>query len=318
MEPLVSIIVPIYNTERYLSKCIESICRQTYRHLQIILIDDGSTDGCGAICDEYAARDVRIRVFHRENSGLVATRMFGLSVATGCYVAWVDSDDWIEPETYERMIATAITGDCDMVWCDVMGVHKDKTVLASILYSNAPSEMIRRILKGEVPGWLWNKLIRRTFYDSVNLQLHVDDNMMEDMLQSVELLCANPKMGYISQPMYCYNRTNESAMTAESRTDIAIKGLNNIRHIHDYLTAQGMFNAYRSEFAFLAMKAKLILLQEKGISVAKSFYPYAHEHLSCYRMQPPVSWIYWLGFNGGWLGAKMITLYLRIRQRIKA
>lgn len=315
MEPLVSVIVPIYNTEKYLPKCIESICRQTYRHLQIILVDDGSSDRCGEICDEYTRKDERVEVIHQQNSGVVTARNAGLSLAKGEYLAFVDSDDWIEPEIYERMIAVAVTGDCDMVWCDVMGVHKDKNALASILYSNAPSEMICRILKGEVPGWLWNKLIRRTFYDSVNLQLHVDDNILEDMLQSVKLLCADPKMGYINQPMYCYNRTNETAVTAENRSDIVIKGLNNIRHIHDYLTAQGLFNAYRSEFAFLAMKAKLILLQEKGISVAKSFYPYAHEHLSCYRMQPLVSWIYWLGFNGGWLGAKMIMFYLNINKR---
>lgn len=314
MEPLVSVIVPIYNTERYLSKCIESICWQTYRRLQIILIDDGSTDGCGWICDEYAEKDVRISVFHRENSGLVASRIFGLTVANGEYIAWVDSDDWIVPDAYAQMVAVA--DGCDVVWCDVMGVFNDKTLTVSIQYSDNHSEMVHRILNGAIPGWLWNKLIKKSFYDSANMKLYIGDDMLEDVLHSVELLCANPKMAYVHRPLYCYNRTNESAMTAGN--SVTIKGINNIKHIYDYLVSEKLLEKYRDDFAFLAMKVKLALLHEKGISVAKSFYPYAHEYLSCYRMSQPVSWIYWFGFNGGWLGTKMITLYLRILQRIKA
>lgn len=103
-KPLISVIVPIYRVERYLSKCVESILNQTYRHLEIILVDDGSPDGSGAICDEFAEKDSRIRVIHKENGGLSDARNAGIQVAGGEYLAFVDGDDWIEPDMYEAML----------------------------------------------------------------------------------------------------------------------------------------------------------------------------------------------------------------------
>ena len=99
--PKISVIVPVYKVEPYLRKCLDSIVNQTYRNLQIILVDDGSPDNCGKICDEYAARDRRIEVIHQENGGISAARNAGLNLADGDYIGWVDSDDWIEPEMYE-------------------------------------------------------------------------------------------------------------------------------------------------------------------------------------------------------------------------
>lgn len=103
-SPLVSVIVPVYNVEPYLPRCIESICVQTYQNLQIILVNDGSTDGSGKLCEDYAARDKRILVIHKENGGLVTARKTGLSAATGKYIGFVDGDDYIEPEMYEELL----------------------------------------------------------------------------------------------------------------------------------------------------------------------------------------------------------------------
>ena len=100
MNPLISVIVPIYNRELYLEKCIESIVSQTYSNLEIILVDDGSPDNCPAICDEWAKKDSRIKVVHKENGGVASARNAGLSAATGDYVAFVDGDDFIAPEMY--------------------------------------------------------------------------------------------------------------------------------------------------------------------------------------------------------------------------
>ena len=99
-EPKISVIVPVYKVEPYLRKCLDSIINQTYRNLQIILVDDGSPDNCGAICDEYASKDSRIEVIHEENGGVSAARNAGLKLAAGDYIGWVDSDDWIEPDMY--------------------------------------------------------------------------------------------------------------------------------------------------------------------------------------------------------------------------
>ena len=110
-----SVIVPIYKTEQFLKKCIESIVNQTYKNMEIILIDDGSPDNCGNICDEYAKRDERIKVIHRENKGLSSARNTGIEVATGEFVAFVDSDDWIDLDMYESLIELADKYNADIV-----------------------------------------------------------------------------------------------------------------------------------------------------------------------------------------------------------
>ena len=101
---LISIIVPVYNVEKYLVKCLESIINQTYKYLEIILIDDGSTDGSGRICDEYAKKDNRIKVSHKGNGGLSSARNVGLDMSAGQYIAFVDSDDWLELDMYEYLM----------------------------------------------------------------------------------------------------------------------------------------------------------------------------------------------------------------------
>ena len=101
MENIVTVIVPVYNVENYLQQCIDSIIGQSYKYLEIILVDDGSTDGSGKICDEYANQDNRIKVIHKQNGGLVSARKAGLKEATGKYIAFVDSDDWIDTDMYE-------------------------------------------------------------------------------------------------------------------------------------------------------------------------------------------------------------------------
>ena len=102
MDELISVILPVYNVQQYLEKCIESVVNQTYKNLEIILIDDGSTDMSGKICDEFAEKDGRIKVIHSKNGGVSAARNIGLDIATGEYIGFVDSDDWIESQMYEN------------------------------------------------------------------------------------------------------------------------------------------------------------------------------------------------------------------------
>lgn len=117
--PELTIIVPVYKVEPYLRRCIDSILNQTFRDFELILIDDGSPDNCGAICDEYAEKDGRILVIHQKNQGVSAARNAGLDIARGTYLGFVDSDDWIEPEMYETMITTAKEKNVDVVVCGI-------------------------------------------------------------------------------------------------------------------------------------------------------------------------------------------------------
>lgn len=125
----VSVIVPVYNVEQYVAKCLESVINQTYTNLEIICVDDGSTDNSGNICDEYAQKDSRIKVFHKTNGGLASARNVALSYVTGDYIGFVDSDDWIEPEMYETLVQQIEKNNVDMVCCNYSKVYEDRTVI---------------------------------------------------------------------------------------------------------------------------------------------------------------------------------------------
>ena len=112
---MIIVIVPVYNVGPYIRRCLDSILAQTERDIEVILIDDGSTDGCGEICDGYARADGRVRVIHNENRGLAATRNTGLELANGEYISFIDSDDWIEPETFSELLKAASANGADIV-----------------------------------------------------------------------------------------------------------------------------------------------------------------------------------------------------------
>ena len=115
---LISIIVPIYNIEKHIVRCLDSILAQTYHNIEVILIDDGSTDNSGKICDQYSSADTRINVFHKQNGGLVSARNLGLESARGDYIGFVDSDDWIEPNMYERMYNNLKNNNSEICICN--------------------------------------------------------------------------------------------------------------------------------------------------------------------------------------------------------
>lgn len=124
-EKLLTVIVPVYNVEKYIHRCVDSILAQTYKNLQIILVDDGSPDNCGAICDEYTKKDSRVMAVHQENGGASSARNNGLLFAKGEYVTFVDSDDWIETQMYERLMGLIQKHDLDMVRCSALETDGD-------------------------------------------------------------------------------------------------------------------------------------------------------------------------------------------------
>lgn len=127
-DELISVIVPVYNVEHYLEKCIESICGQTFPELEIILVDDGSTDCSSAICDQWCRKDPRIRVIHKKNGGLSDARNAGIEAALGTWYMFVDSDDTITPDTIERLYGAAMVHDCEIAVCNMVRIYEDGTV----------------------------------------------------------------------------------------------------------------------------------------------------------------------------------------------
>lgn len=131
-EPKVSVVIPMYNVEKYLDTCVQSVRKQTLQNIEIILVDDGSPDRCGDMAEEYAKQDLRIRVVHRENGGLGPARNSGMEVATGEYIGFVDSDDWIEPQMFEELYNAATQHNADICFsgmqCMVDGAKGDRNV----------------------------------------------------------------------------------------------------------------------------------------------------------------------------------------------
>lgn len=187
--PELSIIVPVYKVELYLRRCIDSILAQTFRDFELILIDDGSPDNCGAICDEYAAKDSRIIVIHQENQGVSAARNAGLDIACGTYLGFVDSDDWIEPEMYETMINTAKEKQVDVVVCGIAYRADDGQYIRSDLIGNkrCSNEELLAALYGKpnpTGGGVVNKLFRR--WSASSVRFHPEISMAEDWIYLFE------------------------------------------------------------------------------------------------------------------------------------
>lgn len=186
-QPLISVLVPVYNIERYVGACLESIIKQTYKQLDIIVVDDGSTDRSGEICDLYAQKDDRIRVIHKKNGGLVSARKAAMQVAKGNYIGYVDGDDWISPDYYSDLFLKINGNNCDAV---VAGFSRDlfdsstelSNVVAVGLYEDDKlkglfSNMISTgaFFRHGITTYLWNKLFKREMVEDI--QLGIDDRI---------------------------------------------------------------------------------------------------------------------------------------------
>lgn len=211
--PLLSVIVPVYRVETYLRKCLDSLVNQTYPGLEIILVDDGSPDGCGAICDEYARRDARIGVIHQENRGLSGARNTGLDKATGEFVAFVDSDDYLELSMYEKLMKAAIESEADIVVGDFYMVKESGAERWRCWMSaDTPLEKVQeRILEDRLPSYMWNKVYRKKLFDGIRFQ---SIRGFEDLLISPRLFQKAKKVAFVAEAGYYYNCLNTGALTA--------------------------------------------------------------------------------------------------------
>lgn len=206
-KPMISVIVPVYNVEEYIRPCLESICAQTFNALEIIIIDDGSTDRSGGICDEYAERDSRIRVVHQENRGLSAARNKGLDMATCELVGFVDSDDRIEPDMYKVLYENLCKYDADISTCahDRTEVREGDT-FAPFLRSRV--EAMLAVLKDPyVSVYAWNKLYRKKLFDGVR---YPEGMLYEDSYIILDLLEAADRMVSTTAPLYHYTLREKS------------------------------------------------------------------------------------------------------------
>ena len=182
----ISVIVPVYNVEDLLPRCIESIMAQTKKNIEIILVNDGATDGSGAVCDEYAKKDERIRVIHKPNGGLTSAWKAGAEVAKGAYLGFVDSDDWVDEDMYERMWESAVKYDSDVVVCGLVFDYEDTYIARRVEISNFEKEYYNR---GELEN-LYPTLINDGRFFGRSLQpARVTKLYRRELVENNMLLC---------------------------------------------------------------------------------------------------------------------------------
>lgn len=212
--PMISVIVPVFKVERYLNRCVESIVNQTYRNLEIILVDDGSPDNCPAMCDAWAMKDDRIRVIHKENGGLSDARNAGLRVAQGELIGFVDSDDWIGLEMYQYLYDDMIRTGSDISACGVQLVWENdtpqKTLTASSNRVMNTTEAMQAIIQETcLKQPVWNKLYRR---DAIRDILFPVGKCHEDVFWSYQVIGNAKRISVNDKPNYFYWQRSESIM----------------------------------------------------------------------------------------------------------
>ncbi len=209
---LISVIVPVYKVERYLDQCVSSIVNQTYKNLEIILVDDGSPDGCPAICDAWAARDERVRVIHQKNAGAGAARNAGLTAATGDLIAFVDSDDYISNDMYEHLYSLICSG-ADIAECGYMDVFGDNASFTEnadqVIWCDAEEAMKHHINDDVFRQLIWNKLYRRETVKEVFFP--VGKKIDDEFFTYLTLGKAN-KLAGSSKCCYAYRQQDGSVM----------------------------------------------------------------------------------------------------------
>ncbi len=248
---LISVIVPIYNVEPYLRRCVDSILAQKYRNLEIILVDDGSPDDCPQICDEYAAQDERIKVIHKANGGLSSARNAGLDAASGDWVSFIDSDDWIEPDMYEVLLRNAGNANAEI---SVGGVNdelvdQDRVTVTKTTYHGAlkqetlsPTEAMARYF---TTSWAaWDKIYRKELFQTIRFPV---GEINEDEAIVLKLLDTCTAVSYTNQVFYHYIHRAQSITTSA----FSEKKLAWYRHCQDNLR---WIQQYHPELAAFADK----------------------------------------------------------------
>lgn len=219
MEPCVSIIVPIYNSENYIRRCIDSILNQEYTDFELILANDGSTDASGSICDEYAAMDPRVHVIHKKNTGVSDTRNLAIAQARGTYLQFLDSDDWITPDATKLLVRAASEYHCDMVIADFYRVagervsHKGDIEADGVMTREEFAAFMMENPADFYYGVLWNKLFRRDLVETYHLKMDTNISWCEDFLFNLEYLLHAESFYALQTPIYYYVKRKGSLAT---------------------------------------------------------------------------------------------------------
>ena len=302
----VSVIIPVYNAEKYLKRCVDSILSQTFVDFELILVDDGSPDDSGKICDDYRCIDNRVRVIHQENQGVSGARQTGLDAASGDFVIFADPDDWIELTMLEELIEKAEAEDADVVICDMICEHLVDGKIESRLFVQKPKafdsqSIMSQLLLGELYGSTANKLYRNKTLKRSSITFPYSINFCEDLWFNCKLfLNQNIKVTYLNRALYHYDQySNDNSLTKSYGS----------RMVQDYLLFAGFLeehldnSLFTKELKWVKFNAKKIAFRSDCDSKEfYSIYPEAVESskqiLSKLSLHFIFKWGFWLALCG--------------------
>ena len=291
--PKASVIVPVYKVEEYLEKCVQSILAQTERDFELILVDDGSPDRCGALCDSLAQTDSRIRVIHQENQGLGGARDTGIREARGDWLLLVDSDDWIEPKILEKAMEAGLREEADLVMFAFRTVDEQGRELG-VFREDMPKE--RGITLQEHKEALltapcaWNKLYRRGFFQGTGLA-YPPRVWYEDLRTSPKLMAKAGRMVFLDEVGYNYLQRQGSIMNSanlERNREI----LDAFDDLLPWFRKEGLFEAYRRELEYLAVfhvyltAGVRVALADRKSPLLRELAAYVEERFPGWRQNP--------------------------------
>jgi len=266
--PVISIIVPVYNSEIYLRKCIDSILAQTFSNFECILINDGSIDSSPMICNEYAMIDNRIIVIHQENAGVSAARNSGLGIANGEWIGFVDSDDWCDPEMFYTLYENAMKYDADISVCGIRYVFQDRRKTAEriqkkIQIFNGEEATLKIFTSAFFGGFSVNKLAKKKYFSQYNFRYDSRIKYMEDVMLFYEIFKYTEKIVYFSKSFYNYfinlgSVTEQYGLTEAAKTGFIVFdkmiSLENCAKIKRVLTLEKIFFASKLCHEYIIQK----------------------------------------------------------------
>lgn len=276
---LLSVIVPVYKAEEYIHRCVDSIIAQTWSNLEIILVDDGSPDNSGVICDEYASKDSRIRVIHKANGGVSSARNAGIDVATGKYIAFVDSDDYIDPQMYEKLFY-ALTSDDSIAVCDFMMDYGNGHLESKITVEmgNSKIDTIKSLLLSDVGGGSVYMISPKTIIGNLRFPEYLNNG--EDLWFVLRLFAKSERIVKIDAPLYYYYQSNDVSLTHGWSCDSAKKCVRVYEENYTFLKESCAFRDLKKEWAWSALRYKSVFLMcKQNFYYYKSLLPEANKYV---------------------------------------
>lgn len=268
---MVSLIIPVYNVEKYLRKCLDSAVNQTFRYVEIIIVNDGSTDGCLSIIHEYALKDERIKVIDQKNMGLSAARNNGLGIAVGDYIAFMDSDDWMDTCFLEKMYDAAESSNADIVICNHLYTF-DKGAKVSLPSYNKTQELssedaLRMLIKDSgIQSFAWGKLYRKHLFQAEDIG-YPEGLFFEDVATTFKLFYYAKKIAFVNEPLYYYLQRGGS-ITKKMEPKKIFDYITAITLMRGFLEDKDAFKQYYSEYRYMCYK--LFVISVIGLIIVHS------------------------------------------------